>query len=166
MNRCYVKAQLFIFPVEDSVYLPNDELLQEYILNENGILYQGSWDDITTVPWNFGQVYTCIHIRSNEASVLKCLWSATSLRKCCDLRWHMVIQAVLHAGGIPMRQRVNCDRLVARKPQKACLLGNLCKCQAFVTQMALSQSQTRVCWQSDSDHVHKKSIKIWHNNLY
>lgn len=90
MNRYYVKAQLFIFPVEDSVYLPNEEMLQEYILNENGILYQGSWDDITTVPWNFGQVYTCIHIRSNEASVLKCLWSATSLRKCCDLRWHMV----------------------------------------------------------------------------
>lgn len=43
-------------PPADSVYLPDEELLWEYILNENGILYQGSWDQITTLPWNFGQV--------------------------------------------------------------------------------------------------------------
>ncbi|XP_076846962.1 protein-glutamine gamma-glutamyltransferase 2-like [Brachyhypopomus gauderio] len=39
----------------DCVYLPNEELLQEYVLNENGVLYQGSWDEITSLPWNFGQ---------------------------------------------------------------------------------------------------------------
>lgn len=62
----YVKPQLIILFIEDSVYLPSEERLQEYILNENGILYQGSWDDITTMPWNFGQVtYTSIHIRSD-----------------------------------------------------------------------------------------------------
>jgi len=56
------KSQLYFLHVDDSVYLPSEELLHEYILNENGILYQGSWDDITTVPWNFGQViYKCIH---------------------------------------------------------------------------------------------------------
>jgi hypothetical protein len=38
------------------VYLPDEELLEEYILNENGLLYQGSWDQISSLPWNFGQV--------------------------------------------------------------------------------------------------------------
>uniref|UniRef100_A0A673NDN0 protein-glutamine gamma-glutamyltransferase n=1 Tax=Sinocyclocheilus rhinocerous TaxID=307959 RepID=A0A673NDN0_9TELE len=64
------------FPVDDSVYLPSEELLQEYILNENGILYQGSWDDITTVPWNFGQfekdvVDICFEVLDNSPTALK-----------------------------------------------------------------------------------------------
>uniref|UniRef100_A0A673M394 protein-glutamine gamma-glutamyltransferase n=1 Tax=Sinocyclocheilus rhinocerous TaxID=307959 RepID=A0A673M394_9TELE len=61
---------------DDSVYLPSEELLQEYILNENGILYQGSWDDITTVPWNFGQfekdvVDICFEVLDNSPAALK-----------------------------------------------------------------------------------------------
>uniref|UniRef100_A0A673N9T1 protein-glutamine gamma-glutamyltransferase n=1 Tax=Sinocyclocheilus rhinocerous TaxID=307959 RepID=A0A673N9T1_9TELE len=61
---------------DDSVYLPSEELLQEYILNENGILYQGSWDDITTVPWNFGQfekdvVDICFEVLDNSPTALK-----------------------------------------------------------------------------------------------
>uniref|UniRef100_A0A671MJ83 protein-glutamine gamma-glutamyltransferase n=1 Tax=Sinocyclocheilus anshuiensis TaxID=1608454 RepID=A0A671MJ83_9TELE len=61
---------------DDSVYLPSEELLQEYILNENGILYQGSWDDITTVLWNFGQfekdvVDICFEVLDNSPTALK-----------------------------------------------------------------------------------------------
>ncbi|XP_043563066.1 protein-glutamine gamma-glutamyltransferase 2 isoform X3 [Chiloscyllium plagiosum] len=41
---------------EDAVYLPDEDLLQEYILNENGLLYHGSYTNIYTLPWNFGQV--------------------------------------------------------------------------------------------------------------
>ncbi|XP_056622240.1 protein-glutamine gamma-glutamyltransferase 2 isoform X2 [Triplophysa dalaica] len=61
---------------EDSVYLPSEERLQEYILNENGILYQGSWDDITTMPWNFGQfekdvVDICFEVLDNSPAALR-----------------------------------------------------------------------------------------------
>lgn len=72
------------YPVADSVYLADDELLQEYILNENGILYQGSWDQITTLPWNFGQVTTSSTISllssltvgdfSFHEQILKCIY--------------------------------------------------------------------------------------------
>ncbi|MBN3311030.1 TGM2 glutamyltransferase, partial [Amia calva] len=40
---------------DDLVYLPEEEQLQEYILNESGLLYQGSWDQISAMPWDFGQ---------------------------------------------------------------------------------------------------------------
>ncbi|XP_007249233.3 protein-glutamine gamma-glutamyltransferase 2 [Astyanax mexicanus] len=60
----------------DSVYMPDEELLQEYVLNENGILYQGSWDQITSMPWNFGQfekavVDICFEILDNSPAALK-----------------------------------------------------------------------------------------------
>ncbi|KAG5273605.1 hypothetical protein AALO_G00153350 [Alosa alosa] len=60
----------------DAVHLPDEELLQEYILNENGILYQGAWDDITSLSWNFGQfekdiVDICFEILDNSPTALK-----------------------------------------------------------------------------------------------
>ncbi|KAL0968178.1 hypothetical protein UPYG_G00263400 [Umbra pygmaea] len=59
----------------DSVYLPNEELLEEYILNENGLLYQGSWNQISSLPWNFGQfeqdvVDICFEILDNSPAAL------------------------------------------------------------------------------------------------
>ncbi|KAJ8335561.1 hypothetical protein SKAU_G00389030 [Synaphobranchus kaupii] len=61
---------------DDPVYLPDEEQLQEYILNENGMLYQGSWDHIRTLPWNFGQfekdvVDICFEILDNSPAALK-----------------------------------------------------------------------------------------------
>ncbi|CDQ73560.1 unnamed protein product [Oncorhynchus mykiss] len=60
----------------DSVYLPDEELLEEYILNENGLLYQGSWDQISSLSWNFGQfeqdvVDICFEILNNSPAALK-----------------------------------------------------------------------------------------------
>ncbi|XP_035275703.1 protein-glutamine gamma-glutamyltransferase 2 [Anguilla anguilla] len=60
----------------DLVHLPDEEQLQEYILNENGVLYQGSWDHIRTLPWNFGQfekgvVDICFEILDNSPAALK-----------------------------------------------------------------------------------------------
>uniref|UniRef100_A0A8C5RAC7 protein-glutamine gamma-glutamyltransferase n=1 Tax=Leptobrachium leishanense TaxID=445787 RepID=A0A8C5RAC7_9ANUR len=40
---------------EDEVFLDNESLRQEYVLNENGFIYQGSKDFIHNIPWNFGQ---------------------------------------------------------------------------------------------------------------
>ncbi|XP_041125459.1 protein-glutamine gamma-glutamyltransferase 2 isoform X1 [Polyodon spathula] len=61
---------------DDPVFLPDEEMLQEYILNETGLLYQGSWEDIHAVPWNFGQfekdiVDVCFEILDNSLSALK-----------------------------------------------------------------------------------------------
>ncbi|XP_030621148.1 protein-glutamine gamma-glutamyltransferase 2-like [Chanos chanos] len=60
----------------DSVYLNDEEQLLEYILNENGTLYQGSWDEITSLPWNFGQferdvVDICFEVLDNSPAALK-----------------------------------------------------------------------------------------------
>lgn len=42
--------------VEDEVYMPNASWLEEYVLNDHGILYQGSADSISATRWYFGQV--------------------------------------------------------------------------------------------------------------
>ena len=36
--------------------MPQESLLEEYILNDHGILYQGSADSISATRWYFGQV--------------------------------------------------------------------------------------------------------------
>lgn len=41
---------------DDSVYLSDESLLQEYVINEDGAIYMGTWDNIQCLPWNYGQV--------------------------------------------------------------------------------------------------------------
>ncbi|KAM6946323.1 protein-glutamine gamma-glutamyltransferase 2-like [Aplochiton taeniatus] len=60
----------------DAVHLPEEELLTEYILNETGILYQGSWDHINSMPWNYGQfeddvMDICFEILDHSPAALK-----------------------------------------------------------------------------------------------
>ncbi|XP_066443353.1 protein-glutamine gamma-glutamyltransferase 5-like [Eleutherodactylus coqui] len=40
---------------DDDVFLDDEEMRQEYVMNEHGLLFQGSKDFIATIPWNFGQ---------------------------------------------------------------------------------------------------------------
>uniref|UniRef100_A0A8C5FPI3 Transglutaminase 2, like n=1 Tax=Gadus morhua TaxID=8049 RepID=A0A8C5FPI3_GADMO len=40
---------------DDAVYLPDESLLKEYIMNENGRIFTGSADWMSGLPWNFGQ---------------------------------------------------------------------------------------------------------------
>ncbi|XP_064455201.1 hemocyte protein-glutamine gamma-glutamyltransferase-like [Ornithodoros turicata] len=40
---------------EDYVYLEDEEMLKEYLLNDSGKLYQGNWDYPTGKRWYFGQ---------------------------------------------------------------------------------------------------------------
>uniref|UniRef100_A0A2K6F403 Protein-glutamine gamma-glutamyltransferase 2 n=1 Tax=Propithecus coquereli TaxID=379532 RepID=A0A2K6F403_PROCO len=40
---------------EDAVYLESDEERQEYVLTQQGFIYQGSRWFINSIPWNFGQ---------------------------------------------------------------------------------------------------------------
>ncbi|XP_063315179.1 protein-glutamine gamma-glutamyltransferase 5-like [Pelobates fuscus] len=61
---------------DDDVFLDNETLRKEYVLNENGFLYQGSKDFIKSIPWNFGQFEDgvadiCLKILDMSPSFLK-----------------------------------------------------------------------------------------------
>ena len=43
------------YSAEDSVYVEDEEMIQEYVMNETGRLYVGSKKQITSKPWVFGQ---------------------------------------------------------------------------------------------------------------
>lgn len=40
----------------DAVYLESEEERREYVLTQQGFIYQGSAKFIKSIPWNFGQV--------------------------------------------------------------------------------------------------------------
>lgn len=40
---------------EDAVYLKEEDERREYVLSQQGLIYMGSRDYITSTPWNFGQ---------------------------------------------------------------------------------------------------------------
>ncbi|KAG9473940.1 hypothetical protein GDO78_004310, partial [Eleutherodactylus coqui] len=42
-------------PTEDDVFLADDKKLQEYVLNEKGVIFTGSHTDILPTPWNYNQ---------------------------------------------------------------------------------------------------------------
>lgn len=52
----YLTGVAGVFQADDAVYLSDESLLQEYVLNEDGAIYTGTWDDIQCLPWNYGQV--------------------------------------------------------------------------------------------------------------
>lgn len=43
-------------PTADAVYLDSEEERREYVLTQQGFIYQGSAKFINSIPWNFGQV--------------------------------------------------------------------------------------------------------------
>lgn len=47
---------LFFFNLDDEVFLANEAQRQEYILNQEGIIYQGTENAILAQPWEFSQV--------------------------------------------------------------------------------------------------------------
>ncbi|XP_041852000.1 protein-glutamine gamma-glutamyltransferase 2-like [Melanotaenia boesemani] len=60
----------------DVVYLPDESLLQEYIMNEDGRIYMGSWDSIGSIPWNYGQfeddvMDICFAVLDNSKDALR-----------------------------------------------------------------------------------------------
>lgn len=38
------------------MYMDDEEKLKEYVLSQDGIIYQGSHKFPVPIPWNFGQV--------------------------------------------------------------------------------------------------------------
>nr|XP_046251220.1 protein-glutamine gamma-glutamyltransferase 2 [Scatophagus argus] len=61
---------------DDVVYLPDESLLQEYVINEDGVIYMGTWDYIKSIPWNYGQfedhvMDICFEVLDNSNDALK-----------------------------------------------------------------------------------------------
>ncbi|XP_029010677.1 protein-glutamine gamma-glutamyltransferase 2 [Betta splendens] len=72
---------------DDAVYLPDERLLQEYIMNEHGVIYMGAWDHINSIPWNYGQfednvMDICFEMLDNSLEALKD--SKMDLENRCD----------------------------------------------------------------------------------
>ena len=42
--------------IDDSVHMSEEKHLDEYIMNESGLIYAGTYDEMFTWPWNFAQV--------------------------------------------------------------------------------------------------------------
>lgn len=43
-------------PTEDTVFMRDENERREYVLSQDGLIYQGTCDYIYSIPWNFGQV--------------------------------------------------------------------------------------------------------------
>lgn len=67
MNCCFnvenLKKKLLFLPInsiiflkDDQVYMKDTNLLEEYVLNDQGAVFQGSSDHIGAKVWNFAQV--------------------------------------------------------------------------------------------------------------
>ncbi|XP_067904236.1 protein-glutamine gamma-glutamyltransferase 2-like [Heterodontus francisci] len=61
---------------EDEVFLNDDRLLEEYVLNEQGIIFTGCSEYIQHLPWNFGQfeediLDICLKLLDNSPKHLK-----------------------------------------------------------------------------------------------
>ncbi|XP_061773048.1 LOW QUALITY PROTEIN: protein-glutamine gamma-glutamyltransferase 2 [Nerophis ophidion] len=61
---------------DDAVHLSEEKLLQEYIMNEHGMIYTGSWYSIRSVPWHYGQfedrvMDICFEILDNSNDALR-----------------------------------------------------------------------------------------------
>ena len=40
--------------------MSEEKLRDEYVMNESGLIYAGTYDDMFTWPWNFAQVITVL----------------------------------------------------------------------------------------------------------
>ncbi|XP_049929278.1 protein-glutamine gamma-glutamyltransferase 2 isoform X1 [Epinephelus moara] len=61
---------------DDVVYLPDESLLREYIMNEDGVIFMGTWDYIRSIHWNYGQfedyvMDICFEVLDNSNDALR-----------------------------------------------------------------------------------------------
>lgn len=94
----YKDHPLLCYPAADSVFLPSEDLRNEYIRNDIGLLFKGSPGSIVSRPWSFDQV-SYLTIDSDGTALencfsltpvtLKCIFSMkqgywTSVWNCCS----------------------------------------------------------------------------------
>ena len=51
-----------LFFIDDEVYMATMSDLEEYVLNDQGVLFQGSASHVSPFRWYFGQVWNSSHI--------------------------------------------------------------------------------------------------------
>ncbi|KAM7090527.1 protein-glutamine gamma-glutamyltransferase 2 [Ciconia maguari] len=57
-TSCHIGDFVLLFNAwhpEDTVFLRDEDERREYVLSQQGLIYQGARDYITSTPWNFGQ---------------------------------------------------------------------------------------------------------------
>ncbi|XP_069033497.1 protein-glutamine gamma-glutamyltransferase 2 [Embiotoca jacksoni] len=88
---------------DDVVYLPDDSLLQEYVMNEDGVIYMGTWDYIRNIPWNYGQfedemMDICFEVLDNSKDALKNS-KMDAERRCDPVYVSRTITAMVNSNG-------------------------------------------------------------------
>ena len=53
-NAIFIHCLSFV--IEDAVFLNNESQRTEYVLNEQGVIYNGDTENVTQKSWNYGQV--------------------------------------------------------------------------------------------------------------
>ncbi|NWX95064.1 TGM2 glutamyltransferase, partial [Nothoprocta ornata] len=92
---------------EDTVFLRDEDERSEYVLSQQGLIYQGARDYITATPWNFGQVTrmdpSCPPASRPMPAVLRCLGIAsrvvTNYNSAHDTNGNLVIDRYLSETG-------------------------------------------------------------------
>lgn len=52
------RSALFLLLTDDAVFLNDETEREECVMTEMGIIYHGSYDDVSERNWNYGQVGT------------------------------------------------------------------------------------------------------------
>lgn len=105
---------------DDAVYLPDETQLQEYLMNEDGIIYSGTAEYISSISWNYGQVsQPCLYVHV-------CVLVRLASRLCefsqqCDNRqgnvfvgWRRIFEETCENVGQPLKQGLVLSRLAVR----------------------------------------------------
>ena len=86
LSLFFVGVRLFLFIyLDDEVYMPNTSDLEEYILNDQGVLFQGSSSHISPLRWYIGQV--CIFIQRTYFPITMVYWTRMTLDHEKLLKW-------------------------------------------------------------------------------
>ena len=54
-----VSTITFDLTSDDGVFMKEEKHREEYVMNESGLIYAGTYDNMFTWPWNFAQVDMC-----------------------------------------------------------------------------------------------------------
>uniref|UniRef100_A0A674ISX3 Transglutaminase-like domain-containing protein n=1 Tax=Terrapene triunguis TaxID=2587831 RepID=A0A674ISX3_9SAUR len=94
-DRCLGDFYILFNPwcADDAVYMYNEAHRKEYVLNEQGMLYEGVHKHITSRPWHFGQVNICGH---SSNSIMKLPQNNDYLQGAKPLSWN---------GSVPILQQ-------------------------------------------------------------
>lgn len=87
----------------DWVFLPDEMERQEYVMNEQGIIYRGSANYISSMSWDFGQVHTPTHTPCSDLQS----WVQKDLSISFTL-WDASSDAVLQEGGWVTQHKLSC----------------------------------------------------------